>query len=85
MALKLVAIQVLLEITSFMRETYPNLPKSSRMSIRGDRPSGWGPGVTLTSKGGGDHGRRLSTAHSLGYSHASAQSLQSVMDAQGGE
>lgn len=29
-ALKLVAVQVLLEITAFLRETYPALPKSTR-------------------------------------------------------
>ena len=81
MALKMIAVQVLLEITSFLRETYPNLPKSSRMSVRGDRPSGWGPSGNLSGKTG-DYGRRLSTAASLGYSHASAQSLQSVVEGQ---
>lgn len=29
-ALKLVAVQVLLEITAFLRETYSSLPKSTR-------------------------------------------------------
>ncbi|XP_042207937.1 protein unc-80 homolog isoform X3 [Homarus americanus] len=77
-ALKLVAVQVLLEITAFLRETYTALPKSSRLSVRGERQSGWGPpcgGLGL----GRDHARRWSMAlSSMGYSHPSAQSLQSI-------
>ncbi|KAK4295652.1 hypothetical protein Pmani_031795 [Petrolisthes manimaculis] len=78
MALKLVAVQVLLEITAFLRETYTSLPKSTRLSVRGERVSGWGgPGSGLGS--GRDHTRRWSMAlSSMGYSHPSAQSLQSI-------
>ncbi|XP_071534011.1 protein unc-80 homolog isoform X8 [Panulirus ornatus] len=78
MALKLVAVQVLLEITAFLRETYTTLPKSTRMSVRGERPSAWGPpcgGLGI----GRDPNRRWSMAlSSMGYSHPSAQSLQSI-------
>nr|XP_027221615.1 protein unc-80 homolog [Penaeus vannamei] len=80
-ALKMVAVQLLLEITAFLRETYTGLPKSAsyRMSVRGERPGWGGPGIGLG--GGKDPNRRWSMAlSSMGYSHASAQSLQSIGD-----
>ncbi|XP_042889771.1 protein unc-80 homolog isoform X4 [Penaeus japonicus] len=80
-ALKMVAVQLLLEITAFLRETYTGLPKSAsyRMSVRGDRPGWGGPGIGLG--GGKDPNRRWSMAlSSMGYSHASAQSLHSIGD-----
>ncbi|XP_050693714.1 protein unc-80 homolog isoform X3 [Eriocheir sinensis] len=77
-ALKLVAVQVLLEITAFLRETYSSLPKSTRMSVRGDRASAWGPQCGVLGVGR-DSNRRWSMAFSsMGYSHPSAQSLQSI-------
>ncbi|XP_069159541.1 protein unc-80 homolog isoform X1 [Procambarus clarkii] len=81
MALKLVAVQVLLEITAFLRETYTALPKSTRMSVRGERPLAWG-GPCGGLGPGRDPNRRWSMAlSSMGYSHPSAQSLQSIGEA----
>ncbi|XP_066978451.1 protein unc-80 homolog isoform X1 [Macrobrachium rosenbergii] len=78
LALKLVAVQLLLEITAFLRETYTLLPKSTRLSVRGERPSGWGPPCGGLGPGR-DHSRRWSMGlSSMGYSHPSAQSLQSI-------
>lgn len=52
---------------------------SYRMSVRGDRPGWGGPGIGLG--GGKDPNRRWSMAlSSMGYSHASAQSLHSIGD-----
>ncbi|KAK8734020.1 hypothetical protein OTU49_006303, partial [Cherax quadricarinatus] len=74
----MVAIQVLLEITAFLRETYTTLPKSTRMSVRGERPSACGAPCGGLGPGR-DHTRRWSMAlSSMGYSHPSAQSLQSI-------
>ncbi|XP_063871430.1 protein unc-80 homolog isoform X10 [Scylla paramamosain] len=81
-ALKLVAVQVLLEITAFLRETYRNLPKyTSRMSVRGERPSAWGPHYGVLGVGRDPIRRESMALSSMGYSHPSAQSLQSIGDA----
>lgn len=72
LALRLVACNLLLEITAFLRETYQNLPKSSRLSSR-ERPPPW---ERMYSK---EANRRWSMAlSSMGHSQTSAQSLQSI-------
>lgn len=66
------ACQLLLEITTFLRETYQNLPKSTRLSGR-ERPPPW---ERMYSK---EANRRWSMAlSSMGHSQTSAQSLQSI-------
>ncbi|XP_039288610.1 protein unc-80 homolog isoform X7 [Nilaparvata lugens] len=71
-ALRLLACMLLLEITSFLRETYQTLPKSCRTSAR-DRPAPW---ERIYSR---DANRRWSMAlSSMGHSQTSAQSLQSI-------
>ncbi|XP_031777864.1 protein unc-80 homolog isoform X3 [Nasonia vitripennis] len=71
-ALRLVACTLLLEITAFLRETYPTLPKSSRLSTK-ERPPPW---EKLYSR---EANRRWSMAlSSMGHSQTSAQSLQSI-------
>lgn len=63
---------LLLEITSFLRETYQSLPKSCRSSAR-DRPPPW---ERIYSR---EANRRWSMAlSSMGHSQTSAQSLQSI-------
>lgn len=75
-ALKLIACVVLLEITSFLREIYQALPKSSRLSTK-EKPHPW-------EKVYRDANRRWSMAlSSMGHSQASAQSLQSIAGADG--
>ncbi|KAF4517233.1 hypothetical protein B566_EDAN005287 [Ephemera danica] len=87
-ALRMVACLLLLEITTFLRETYQALPKCTRLSSR-DRPPAWermysraGPGAMPTGAAGapgGDANRRWSMAlSSMGHSQTSAQSLQSI-------
>ncbi|XP_058795328.1 protein unc-80 homolog isoform X2 [Phymastichus coffea] len=71
-ALRLIACNLLFEITAFLRETYPNLPKSSRLSTKERAP----PWEKLYSR---EANRRWSMAlSSMGHSQASAQSLQSI-------
>lgn len=71
-ALRMIACILLLEITAFLRETYQQLPKSSRSSGK-DRPPQW---ERMYSK---EANRRWSMAlSSMGHSQASAQSLQSI-------
>lgn len=71
-ALRLIACHLLMEITSFLRETYQTLPKSSRMQGK-DRPPPWEKLYTR------EPNRRWSMAlSSMGHSQASAQSLQSI-------
>ncbi|RZF41260.1 hypothetical protein LSTR_LSTR010488, partial [Laodelphax striatellus] len=71
-ALRLLACMLLLEITSFLRETYQTLPKSCRGATR-DRPAPW---ERIYSR---DANRRWSMAlSSMGHSQTSAQSLQSI-------
>lgn len=82
-ALRMISVYVLLEITSFLRETYLILPKSGRLSVR-ERPGNWhgagGLGVNMRDH----HPRRWSTTlPAMGPTHASAQSLHSVGDGQG--
>lgn len=73
MALRLIACNLLLEITAFLRETYQTLPKSSRLSTRGERPPPW---ERMYSR---EANRRWSMAlSSMGHSQTSAQSLQSI-------
>lgn len=75
-ALKLVACIVLLEITTFLRETYQTIPKASRMSTK-EKLAPW----EKTYK---EANRRWSMAlSSMGHSQASAQSLQSIAGAEG--
>ncbi|RZC42316.1 unc-80 -like protein, partial [Asbolus verrucosus] len=72
MALRLIACILLHEITSFLRETYQTLPKSSRMTGK-ERPPPW---ERLYSR---EANRRWSMAlSSMGHSQTSAQSLQSI-------
>lgn len=72
MALRLIACVLLQEITSFLRETYQTLPKSSRVMEKG-KPTPW---EKLYSR---DANRRWSMAlSSMGHSQTSAQSLQSI-------
>ena len=73
LALRMVACLLLLEITTFLRETYQALPKSCRMSNKDRPPAGWDK---IYSK---DANRRWSMAlSSMGHSQTSAQSLQSI-------
>ncbi|XP_059490383.1 protein unc-80 homolog isoform X4 [Neocloeon triangulifer] len=73
LALRMVACLLLLEITTFLRETYQALPKSSRLSNKDRPPAGWDK---IYSK---DANRRWSMAlSSMGHSQTSAQSLQSI-------
>ncbi|XP_038122393.1 protein unc-80 homolog isoform X5 [Culex quinquefasciatus] len=70
-ALKLVACILLLEITSFLRETYQTLPKASRLSTK-EKQGPWDKVCRETN-------RRWSMAlSSMGHSQTSAQSLQSI-------
>lgn len=72
MALRLIACHLLMEITSFLRETYQTLPKLSKMQGK-DRAAPWDK---LCNR---DANRRWSmTISSMGHSQASAQSLQSI-------
>ncbi|KAK0161490.1 hypothetical protein PV327_009955 [Microctonus hyperodae] len=71
-ALRMIACILLLEITAFLRETYPTLPKSSRLSTK-ERPPPW---ERMYSR---EANRRWSMAlSSMGHSQTSAQSLQSI-------
>lgn len=71
-ALRLIACVLLQEITSFLRETYQTLPKSSRITGK-EKPPPW---EKLYSR---EANRRWSMAlSSMGHSQASAQSLQSI-------
>lgn len=80
-ALKLVAIQVLLEITAFLRESYQAIPKSSRMSTKEKHVTPW----EHQHQGYKEANRRWSMAlSSMGHSQTSAQSLQSIAG-EGGE
>lgn len=77
-ALKLVACIVLLEITAFLRETYQNIPKSSRMSHKEKNPQPPWEKVYREAN------RRWSMAlSSMGHSQTSAQSLQSISGGDG--
>lgn len=72
MALRLIACHLLMEVTSFLRETYQTLPKMSKMQGK-DRPVPWEKLYKC------DTNRRWSMAlSSMGHSQASAQSLQSI-------
>lgn len=72
MALRLIACVLLQEITSFLRETYQTLPKTSRI-VGKERPPPW---ERLYSR---EANRRWSMAlSSMGHSQTSAQSLQSI-------
>ncbi|VVC92531.1 unnamed protein product [Leptidea sinapis] len=69
-ALRMVACVLLFEITAFLRETYQNLPKSCRSSLKERGP--WDRVYREAN-------RRWSMAlSSMGHSQASAQSLQSI-------
>ncbi|CAH1135888.1 unnamed protein product [Ceutorhynchus assimilis] len=71
-SLRLIACVLLQEITAFLRETYQNLPKSSRVTGK-ERPAPW---ERFYSK---EANRRWSMAlSSMGHSQTSAQSLQSI-------
>ncbi|KAF5273419.1 hypothetical protein FQA39_LY07436 [Lamprigera yunnana] len=71
-ALRLIACVLLYEITTFLRETYQTLPKSSRMFGK-EKPQAWD---RMYSK---EANRRWSMAlSSMGHSQTSAQSLQSI-------
>ncbi|KAL4711404.1 hypothetical protein ACJJTC_016158, partial [Scirpophaga incertulas] len=73
-ALRLIACVLLFEITAFLRETYQNLPKSSRSSLKERGP--WDRVYREAN-------RRWSMAlSSMGHSQASAQSLQSIAGAE---
>ncbi|CAH2040543.1 unnamed protein product, partial [Iphiclides podalirius] len=73
-ALRLVACVLLFEITAFLRETYQNLPKSCRSSLKERGP--WDRVYREAN-------RRWSMAlSSMGHSQASAQSLQSIAGAE---
>ncbi|XP_038219466.1 protein unc-80 homolog isoform X2 [Zerene cesonia] len=81
-ALRMVACVLLFEITAFLRETYQNLPKSCRSSLKERGP--WDRVYRALSS---QHtlmpveeaNRRWSMAlSSMGHSQASAQSLQSI-------
>ncbi|XP_031332358.1 protein unc-80 homolog isoform X3 [Photinus pyralis] len=72
MPLRLIACVLLYEITTFLRETYQTLPKSSRMFGK-EKPQAWD---RMYSK---EANRRWSMAlSSMGHSQTSAQSLQSI-------
>lgn len=76
LVLRLIACMLFLEITSYLRETYRNLPKN--------RPSNPYTTLPVTSnawerQSHSREGRRWSMAlSSMGHSQASAQSLQSI-------
>ncbi|KAL0832090.1 hypothetical protein ABMA28_001576 [Loxostege sticticalis] len=73
-ALRLVACVLLFEVTAFLRETYQNLPKSCRSSLKERGP--WDRVYREAN-------RRWSMAlSSMGHSQASAQSLQSIAGAE---
>ncbi|XP_072929178.1 protein unc-80 homolog [Epargyreus clarus] len=73
-ALRMIACVLLFEITAFLRETYQNLPKSSRSSLKERGP--WDRVYREAN-------RRWSMAlSSMGHSQASAQSLQSIAGAE---
>ncbi|CAG9579717.1 unnamed protein product [Danaus chrysippus] len=73
-ALRIVACMLLFEITAFLRETYQNLPKSCRSSLKERGP--WDRVYREAN-------RRWSMAlSSMGHSQASAQSLQSIAGAE---
>ncbi|XP_060802082.1 protein unc-80 homolog isoform X1 [Amyelois transitella] len=73
-ALRLVACILLFEITAFLRETYQNIPKSCRSSLKERGP--WDRVYREAN-------RRWSMAlSSMGHSQASAQSLQSIAGAE---
>lgn len=72
MAIRLLTCILLNEITSFLRETYQTIPKSSRMTGK-EKPTPW---ERLYSR---EANRRWSMAlSSMGHSQTSAQSLQSI-------
>lgn len=72
MAIRLIACVLLYEITTFLRETYQTLPKSSRMFAK-EKPQAW---ERMYSR---EANRRWSMAlSSMGHSQTSAQSLQSI-------
>ena len=72
-ALRLVACTLLFEITAFLRETYPNIPKSNRILIKDKIP----PWEKIYSR---EANRRWSMAlSSMGHSETSVQSLQSIV------
>ncbi|XP_044757175.1 protein unc-80 homolog [Coccinella septempunctata] len=71
-AIRLLTCILLNEITSFLRETYQTIPKSSRMTGK-EKPTPW---ERLYSR---EANRRWSMAlSSMGHSQTSAQSLQSI-------
>ena len=79
-ALKLVAVVCLLEITAFLRETYQNIPKASRLSQKEKQVNPWEHHQAYK-----EANRRWSMAlSSMGHSQTSAQSLQSIAG-EGGE
>ncbi|MPC60324.1 Protein unc-80 [Portunus trituberculatus] len=51
------------------------------MSVRGERPSAWGPHYGVLGVGRDPVRRESMALSSMGYSHPSAQSLQSIGDA----
>ncbi|XP_025829365.1 protein unc-80 homolog [Agrilus planipennis] len=72
MALRFVACILLYEITTFLRETYQTLPKSSRIYGK-EKPHPWDKHYNKEAN------RRWSMAlSSMGHSQTSAQSLQSI-------
>ncbi|KAG1666378.1 Protein unc-80 [Nymphon striatum] len=76
-ALKLVACQLLLEITTFLRDYFQDIPRSSRLNVR-DRPS-WEPRSANISMGSGFPGpRRWSMA--IGVMGISQHSLASLTE-----
>lgn len=76
-ALKLVACQLLLEITTFLRDYFQDLPRSSRLNVR-DRPS-WEPRSANIGMGSGFPGpRRWSMA--IGVMGISQHSLASLTE-----
>ena len=74
MALRFACCVLLYEITAFMRETYPLLPRTFQAPQRERAPSMLGGSLGVPAGS-----RRWSTAlSSMGYSQTSAQSLQSI-------
>ncbi|KAL5280592.1 unc-80 family protein [Megaselia abdita] len=75
-ALKMIAFVLLYEITSFMRETYTTLPKTAKIPHK-EKSGPW-------EKVYREANRRWSMAmSSMGHSQTSAQSLQSIVGADG--
>lgn len=75
-ALKLIACVLLYEITAFLRETYPTIPKSSKAAAK-EKNAPWGERQFGTRNL--EPSRRWSMAlSSMGQSQTSAQSLQSI-------